>query len=69
MNIISFVWEKIKIKGFAPPKLNGISGTRVGKKIYISGGCDFNAKECNKDTFIFNTKKNKWKKLSDKNAK
>ena len=68
LNKITYIWEKINIKsGFTPPRLIGVSGARVGKKIYISGGCDNDAKFCNKDTFIFDTenKEPKWEKLSD----
>ncbi len=68
LNKLTYIWEKIKItKGFIPPKLIGVAGARVGKKIYISGGCDYDSKICNKDTFILNTKvsNKRWEKLSD----
>jgi len=65
LNKLTYVWEKIKINGFIPPALTGIAGARVGKKIYISGGCDLTTNTCNKDTFIFNSENPKWEKLSD----
>ena len=54
-----------KILGFKPSPLQGISGERVGKKYYFSGGCDFQNKFCNSETFILDLKIFKWKKLSE----
>lgn len=65
LNKLNYIWENVKINGFIPPKLTGIAGARVGKKIYISGGCDLSSQVCNKDTFIFDSEKPNWEKLSD----
>ena len=66
LNKLTLIWEKVNIKGFIPPTLTGIAGARVGKKIYITGGCDFLTKVCNEDTFIFDTDKPNWEKLPEK---
>jgi hypothetical protein len=63
--LVNLLWEKIDVVGFKPSPYQGISGERVGKKLYVTGGCDFQAKECNQETFIFDATTNTWGKLSD----
>ena len=60
LNKITLVWEKVKINGYIPPAFTGIAGARVGKKIYISGGCDIPSNKCNSDTFVFDTDNSSW---------
>jgi len=64
LNLIDLLWEKHNITGFNPIGYQGFSGERVGKKLYITGGCDFENNFCNEDTFIFDTTNSTWSKLS-----
>jgi len=65
LNFMNLLWEKINVNGFKPIGYKGYAAERVGKKFYVTGGCDFDNKICNKDTFIFDTTNSNWEKLSD----
>ncbi len=65
INLLNLLWENINVEGFKPLGYKGYSAERVGKTFYVTGGCDFENKICNKDTFIFDIPNSKWLKLSD----
>lgn len=65
LNMINLLWEKVNISGFIPQAYQGLTGERVGKKLYVTGGCDYENKFCNKDTYILDTVTLHWTKLSD----
>ena len=64
LNLVNSLWEKVNIIGLNPIGYKGFSAERVGKKLYITGGCDFENKFCNEETYIFDTTKSTWSKLS-----
>lgn len=64
LSLNNLLWEKINIKGFIPEVYQGFTGERVGKKFYMIGGCDFENKFCNEETFIFDITNSTWTKLS-----
>jgi len=64
LNLVNLLWEKESVKGWNPIGYKGFSAERVGKKLIITGGCDFENKLCNEETFIFYTANSTWSKLS-----
>lgn len=64
LNLVNSLWEKVSIQGLNPIGYKGFSAERVGKELYITGGCDFENKFCNEETFIFETTNSSWSKLS-----
>lgn len=65
LNLINLIWEKVNVAGFIPVAYKGFSAERVGKQLYVTGGCDFENKFCNEEIFIFETTNSTWSKLSN----
>ena len=66
LDLSEWTWNKQQAQGPFPSLRRGFSSTRVGRKIYISSGCDFNTKICYSDTYYFDTETNWWTKVEDK---
>jgi len=67
INLMNLVWTKETQSGTIPPLLRGFSFVRVGTKLFITGGCDFEAKKCFTDTYYLETKTLWWTKILDSN--
>ena len=49
-----------------PPARQGMASTRVGKKIFVTGGCDYRKNKCYTDTFYIDTDSLWWTKVENK---
>jgi hypothetical protein len=65
IDVISWEWKTIQSQGPVPPPRQGMASARVGKKIYITGGCDYRQQQCYTDTYILDTDSLWWTKIED----
>ena len=66
IDLITLTWTGVKTQGPVPSPRQGMASTRVGKKIYVTGGCDFRNQLCYLDTFILDTDSLWWTKVENK---
>ena len=57
----NWLWKKIDTSGIIPEALTGSIVTRVGKNLYLTGGCDKIKQKCFNSTYRFNLDKGIWK--------
>jgi N-acetylneuraminic acid mutarotase len=65
IDLLAFTWTKVDTQGPAPNPRQGMSSARVGKKIYISSGCDFRENKCYTDTYILDADSLWWTKVNN----
>jgi hypothetical protein len=66
IDTITWTWSIVDTSGPKPPASQGMSTARVGKKIFISGGCDVRKKKCFGDTYVLDTDSLWWTKIINK---
>lgn len=66
IDTFTWTWTIVETSGPKPPASQGMSMTRIGKKIYISGGCDVRKRKCYSDTYILDTDSLWWTKIENK---
>jgi N-acetylneuraminic acid mutarotase len=66
IDMISLVWSKVETQGPQPTARQGMASARVGKKIYVSSGCDFRAEKCYTDTYILDIDSLWWTRIDNK---
>jgi N-acetylneuraminic acid mutarotase len=66
LDLLSWEWTQVKTEGPIPPARQGMAFSRVGKKIYFTGGCDFRQGSCYTDTYILDTDSLWWTKVENK---
>jgi hypothetical protein len=69
IDILTWQWISVKTQGPTPPPRRGIASTRVGNKIYFTGGCDYRQEICYTDTYILDTESLWWTKVDNTNSK
>ena len=70
LNLLNLVWTKENPTGQIPSNnsLRDFSFVRVGTKLFITGGCDFEAKKCYTDTYSIDITTLIWSKITDSNS-
>ncbi len=58
----NWLWKSVNTTGDLPNALTGSIVTRVGNKLYLTGGCDKIKQKCDNSTYSINLDKSKWKK-------
>ena len=66
LDIITWTWLKVNTQGPIPSPMQGMAHTKVGKKMYITSGCDYRLQTCYKDTYILDTDSQWWTRIEDK---
>jgi N-acetylneuraminic acid mutarotase len=66
LDLITLTWETLQPQGPTPPQAQGMASCRVGKKIYITSGCDYRKQSCYTDTYIFDLDTLWWTKIENK---
>lgn len=59
----NWTWIKVETSGPKPPACQGMSITRVGKKLYVTGGCDVRKKKCYSNIYILDTDSLWWTEI------
>lgn len=66
IDTLKWTWTIVQTSGPKPPASQGMSMTRVGKKIFITGGCDVRKNKCFSDVYIFDTDSLWWTEIQNK---
>jgi N-acetylneuraminic acid mutarotase len=64
----NWLWKRLSTTGDNPPALTGSVSTRVGGKLYVTGGCDKISQKCFNFTNLLDLDTLKWTK-TEGNAK
>lgn len=62
----NWTWTIVETSGPKPPASQGMSITRVGKKLYVTGGCDVRRKKCFSGLYVLDTDSLWWKEFPNK---
>ena len=65
LDLNNWLWKSINTTGTIPPLLTGSISTKVGSKIYVTGGCDKLTQKCLNHTYLIDLDKLLWSKLDN----
>lgn len=65
LDLNNWLWKKIATTGDKPLVLTGGISTKVGKKLYLTGGCDKITQKCFNQTYSINFDNYKWEKYEN----
>lgn len=66
LDIDNWLWKQVDTTGEKPLALAGAISTKVGNKLYVTGGCDKISQKCFSETYSIDLDILKWKKIDIK---